>query len=403
MLESRIRPQRANENIAEMHQERAYVLTLHAAAAMLQKRQMQTARRIATLQSIMRCYGNQRVQRLVASLGRSPSVGSEGGPLEEDITQHIQSKPDVLLHEVTHTIQRVMSEEPSVAIDAVDASQELAADHAAHSVTPNASMDKEVQPGQRLLDRLSLQWDDETSTDGSASDQNMSNAAPDYPNVDIAFDMPRPQSADLTPEEIAALVPSYIPEAQPDMPPQTSTPNTALAMRQLNGVIVHRDGNDDQPHVSGDLQVQYPWALQATLVYRNLNLRTWTDSFGKLDLLHEPQASLVLSSDPNGWLASQLAVGILNQHLNILKEETEVQILAQMSNILKPQLGASYGGQAQVEQHLWKGISAVFSFGGMWTPPSGGQKGHLDWGGNAGIVLHFDGVELTGNVPSNVP
>src|SRR5262249_10304102 len=124
---------------------------------------------------------------------------------------------------------------------------------------------------------------------------------------------------------------------------------------------------DDLSYLSLDLGAQYPWSVQTTIVYRNLNLRTWKDNFATLDLLHEPQ--LTLSQDSN-WslIGAQYAVGLLNLHLRLLREETEIQLLAQLNQQFGSTPGVSIGPSLQFEQHVWKNISATFSFGGMWTP-----------------------------------
>jgi hypothetical protein len=110
-----------------------------------------------------------------------------------------------------------------------------------------------------------------------------------------------------------------------------------------------------------------------------------------LDILHEPQIALTLSDDANAWLAGSLAVPLLNQHMHIISQDTELQLAAQMNVVLQPHLGAAYGGTAQLEQHVWKGISATFSVGGMWTPARSDAPGHLDWSANGGMTVHFDG------------
>ena len=109
-----------------------------------------------------------------------------------------------------------------------------------------------------------------------------------------------------------------------------------------------------------------------------------------LDLLHEPRALLTLSDDPQGWLAASLAIPLLNHHLRMLAEETKIQIADQLRTLLAPQL-RSGGSTAQFEERLWKGFSATFSVGGMWSPPRAAQPGRLDWSTNSGLTLHLEG------------
>ena len=306
-----------------------------------------------------------RVHASTNAASLSDQVGARAFTTGRDIFLGDSASPtdrEVMFHEITHTLQQGMGDEAPGWIGAADTHDESAAgDFAARSV-------------QRIAD------DQFDATGGDVSEDQ------DLPPCDIAFDMPLPEPRDLTVDQIKEYVPDYQPPPQEDVPP-TGGSNVAMALRSA---VVQRDGpDDDQPHLGVDLGVQYPWSLQTTLVYRDLNLRSFTDGFATLDLLHEP--SLTLSQDSTGALnGAQIAVGVLNLHLNLLREETELQLLAQLNAQQGSQPGVSLGPGFQIEQHIWHNISATFSYSGLWTPPAGSQPGHWDSSLAGGAVFHFD-------------
>jgi Domain of unknown function (DUF4157) len=388
--------------------------------------------------ALQETHGNQWVQRLVGRVAGSQSAGREGGPLEDDLVQRIQAERShgqplqpklqqdaeralgadlsavrvhtdvaasalneqlgarafttgrdiffgadtepadrsVLLHESTHAIQQGMSETAPQAIGAADTSDEHIAESAASATAARLKDEADGRGG-------GVQRDDDpkASNDG--------NQCVNLPSCDVAFDLPCPAPQEFTPQQIAALVPGYAPPAEQNELPQTSDPNTALALRLSADEVVQRE--DSSPHPSVDLQLQYPWAAQVTLVDRDWNAHRFTNQLGKLDILHEPQAAVTLSADPDAWLAGSLSIGILNQHLHLLSQETEVQLMAQLNEVIQPQAKFSLGPDFQLEQHVWKGISATINVGGFWVPPQGGKPGRLDFQTNAGLTVHFDG------------
>lgn len=161
------------------------------AAGML-KGPMATAQRLALVQNVGQHYGNKQVQRMLGTARRSASSGAAGGPLEQDLSQRIQSERSsgqpldtgvrrmaeqslghdlsrvrvhtgdtaselntqmgakafttgrdvflgantspsdsgLMMHELTHTVQQGMSEDPPGAIGAADTDHEHAAEQA---------------------------------------------------------------------------------------------------------------------------------------------------------------------------------------------------------------------------------------------------------------------------------
>jgi hypothetical protein len=289
------------------------------------------------------------------------------------VTRQIQRMSSRASSSAGRTLQQGMGEQAPVAVSPADTAYEAAAAGSAARLAEDEEASGSVQH---------LVAEDPDAGAASAEPDDL-----ELPNLDFGFDIPFPEPKDFTVAEIAALVPGYEqPPAEEELPP-ASPDGTAMALRTPTDRTVQRDG----PRAGVDLAAQYPWSLQAALVYRDLNLHTLTVRLGNLDLIHEPQAQLTLPPDPQAWLAGTLTVGLWNQHLHILVQETEVQIAAQMTSLLAPHLSNSYGGNFQVEQHIWKGFSATFSVGGMWTPPRGGDPAHLDWSTNAGLTVHLDG------------
>jgi len=268
-----------------------------------------------------------RVHTSTTSAAPNEQIGARAFTAGRDIFLDESALPtdrEVMFHEITHTVQQGMGEQMPGWVGAADTPYESAA----------ASTMEESGKAARLVQRLSLS----ESSDGADDDQPLR-------GCDISFDMPLPEPRDLTVDEILQYAPDYQPPPQEDIPP-TSGPNVAMALRTP---AIQRDGPDGQPHLAIDLGVSYPWSIQTTLVFRNLNLRTFTDNFATLDLLHEPQ--LTLSQDSLGALTgARIALGILNLHLSMLREETEIQLLAQLNAQLGSVPGLSLGPNVELEQ-----------------------------------------------------
>ncbi len=144
--------------------------------------------------------------------------------------------------------------------------------------------------------------------------------------------------------------------------------------------------DDDSPHPSADIAVQYPFAYQGTLIYRNLNIAQIKALH--LDVGHEPQASLTIS--PSSGLAVQEAITLVNWHwIPPWHRELEVGLSAVMQQTLMNHPSTSEGGQAQIEQHIVPWFSITVSLSGMYTPPQRSNPGHFDLGPAVGGVIHF--------------
>jgi len=166
-------------------------------ATSLLKGKVSGAQRQALVQSVAQNYGNKQVQRMIGSLNRSASAGLEGGPLENDLAERIQSErsngqpmdagvrrevegklgqdlspvrvhtgsaaadlnaqmgakafttgrdiffgagqsptdKELVTHEATHTVQQGMSETAPASIGAADTAHEHAAEHNASSAS----------------------------------------------------------------------------------------------------------------------------------------------------------------------------------------------------------------------------------------------------------------------------
>ena len=151
---------------------------------------------------------------------------------------------------------------------------------------------------------------------------------------------------------------------------------------------------DEDPHPSADIAVQVPFSYQATVIYRNLNLKTIESLH--LDLLHEPSISLVIS--PSSGLAVQQAITLINWDW-VPKVWPHVEVglsaIAQQTilNARRPDgsggPGPSYGGQLQIEQHTVPWFSITLNLSGMYTPGQPNKPGHLDVGPAIGGVIHF--------------
>jgi hypothetical protein len=166
------------------------------------------------------------------------------------------------------------------------------------------------------------------------------------------------------------------------------TPNDAVVMASWapGGPAVQRD--DDAPRPSADAQVNIPFSVQATLVYRNLNIAQIRGLH--LDIGHEPQVSWTL--DSSGELSQQYAIGLVNWHwMPPWNRELEVGLQAFAEYTLLPRLGSAYGGQVQVEQHIVPWFSITVSGGGSYKPPLRGTPGSFEATGGVGALIHFDG------------
>jgi hypothetical protein len=151
----------------------------------------------------------------------------------------------------------------------------------------------------------------------------------------------------------------------------------------------------NSPHLSTDLGAggtagaTYPWTLTTTVVYRNLNYRTFPGILRGLDILHEPSASFQFSIAPQSLLSAQLGVGLVNLHLgSLFGTELEAQILGQLG--YDSTQGYSAAGGVQLEQHIWKGISATFTLTGGWTVPPSGGPAAFGVAPGGGLTIHTD-------------
>ncbi|HEX2914625.1 MAG TPA: DUF4157 domain-containing protein [Chloroflexia bacterium] len=188
-----------------------------AAGAALLSGPMSGVQRRTIVESVGQTYGNRQVQRMLGTVRRSASSGPDGGPLENDIAQRIQaerssgqpldgsvrremeqtlghdlsqvrihtggsagelnrelgakafttgrdvffgdnyspSDSHLLAHELTHTIQQGMSEEPPSSVGAADTSHEQEADHTAdhHVTSGGAGVQREAEEEELQMKR----------------------------------------------------------------------------------------------------------------------------------------------------------------------------------------------------------------------------------------------------------
>ena len=222
--------QSANEqdlNTADV--ESAPVVAPSLAANMLNG-PMATAQRQALVQSVGRNYGNKQVQRMLSSSRRSASAGAEGGPLEQDLSQRVQSERSsgqpldstirraaeeklghdlspvrihtgetaatlnsqmgakaftsgrdiflgenaspsdsgLMMHELTHTVQQGMSEDPPASIGAANTSHEHAAEQAS---TMTSAGGAGVQRENAEEDELQMMRDSEVQREGEEEEE----------------------------------------------------------------------------------------------------------------------------------------------------------------------------------------------------------------------------------------
>jgi hypothetical protein len=144
----------------------------------------------------------------------------------------------------------------------------------------------------------------------------------------------------------------------------------------------------DTPHPSVDVQLQYPWTLQASAIYRNLNLAQIQSMH--LDFVHEPTVSLTI--DPSGRLSVQSAVTLINLHwMPPWNGELELGLSGLVQTQILPKLTEEYGGQVQLEQHVVPWFSITLSATGAYAPPVQGQSGKFAVDAGVGALFHFDG------------
>jgi hypothetical protein len=253
--------------------------------------------------------------------------------------------------------------------------------------------------------------------DGDAA--NADSVVPDNDNVSIApppdltLDLPGTPTDQYALADLRAMDPTFMPGTPEEPGPrQTSEPDTLMAMRLINAVQrqpaptglpdkpagtgdAGAGDSSDGPHLSTDLGAggaggaTFPWTLTTTVVYRNLNYRTFPSVLRGLDILHEPQASFLFSIEPSALLSAQLGVGLVNLHLpSLFGTELETQLLTQVQ--YDATQGTSVGGSVQLEQHIWKGISATFNLSGMWTVPTPGTPASFQIAPGGGITVHTD-------------
>ena len=155
-------------------------------------------------------------------------------------------------------------------------------------------------------------------------------------------------------------------------------------------------GNADQPHLSSDVGISYPWSASTTIVYRNLNFATFPSVLRGLDILHEPQATFNFTIAPDSLVSTQLGIGLVNLHLpSLFGSELEAQIPLNLSSGGASGVSASTG--LQLEQHIWKGISATVNLSGTFTvpgtaspPPGTPPPAEFQIAPGAGLVIHTD-------------
>jgi hypothetical protein len=205
-------------------------------------------------------------------------------------------------------------------------------------------------------------------------------AAPDAAAQPKAADGPLDLAVSLSQAAPIAVRPEDVPGYGPGDYPTRDDPNVAMA-KHLDSAVVQRDG----PKPGVDVQAQYPWSLQMSFVYRDLNMA----AFRKLDFGHEPTVQFAI--DPSGKLSTQVAIGLVNLHwIPPWKAEIEAQIQPFANFTLLPKLASAYGGTVQAEQHILPWVGLTISANGTWTLPQSGNPGTFKVDGNAGVVLHLD-------------
>jgi hypothetical protein len=311
----------------------------------------------------------------------------------------------VLLHEVTHAVQQRMNEEPPRMVGAADTPYERAAENTAIAESTRAQavdrcLDDEAQ---RSLGRTLLQRD--SDGDESPSDDSVYVSPP----ADFSVQLPGTTVQEYALADLRTIDPDFAPGMpQEPGPSQTEEPGTAMAMRVLD-VLQRQDaptglpdkpaggggggGSGDGAHLGTDVQAgwskgaTYPWTLQTTVVYRDLNFRQFPNVLRGLDILHEPQATFLFSISPSELLSAQLGVGLVNLHIpSLFGTELEAQILAQAQH--DSSQGDSAGVNLQLEQHIWKGISATVNLSGMWGLPTPGTPAGFQVAPGGGITIH---------------
>ena len=203
-----------NDQVPEMEQEQRAPAIAPAAAANLLKGPLAGAQRRSVVQNVAQNFGNRQVQRMLGTVRRSASSGPEGGALEENLAQKIQSERskgqsldasvrreveqtvghdlspvrvhtdstsselnqqlgakaftsgrdiffgeghsptdrELITHEATHTVQQGFSEAAPSSVGAANTSHEQAADHAAaHAGSASGGVQREAAPEEEEL------------------------------------------------------------------------------------------------------------------------------------------------------------------------------------------------------------------------------------------------------------
>lgn len=234
--------------------------------------------------------------------------------------------------------------------------------------------------------------DDPSAADAAAPDA----AAPDAAAPDAAAPVSLPTTTfTMTLPPAAPVNASDLPQGPGDFGPLpgTAPPETAMAKHDetihFDTAVVQRD--DDPPALGTDVQVTYPFQLQVSTVYRGFDLAHLHDFLGTLDIGHEPSASVSFSADPGAGPVGQIAIGLANQHINLLGSDVQAQLVASVSGGLGS--GASTPPQAglgsQLEIPIKGPYSIVFNYGGTYTTPGANQPGKISWSGSGGILAHF--------------
>lgn len=215
---------------------------------------------------------------------------------------------------------------------------------------------------------------------------------PASPDVISGADPAAATADPATADPAAATVPTEPVDRRVDLSAQEPIPVPARELGDFpqpdpNAPTVQTDGDDDNPHPSADIAVQYPWSYQGTLIYRNLNLAQIRSLH--LDIGHEPQLSVSIS--PGSGLSVQYALTLLNWHWTPpWSRELEVGLSGIVNQTLLPQASLATGGQVQAEQHIVKWFSITLGVSGMYTPGQRGRDGHFDLGVSPGALFHFN-------------
>lgn len=213
-LEQKVRQVEAEET-PEAATEDTPVVSPAAATNLLSGPPLAGAQRRSLVQNVGQNFGNRQVQRMINTLRRSASSGPEGGPLENEISDRIQSErssgqpldtgirrevesslgqdlsqvrvhtgsssaelnrelgakafttgrdiffgegqspsdKELLTHEATHTIQQGFSETPPASVGAADTVHEQAADAAAHSTGSAGGVQREAEEDELAMKR----------------------------------------------------------------------------------------------------------------------------------------------------------------------------------------------------------------------------------------------------------